>query len=1082
MRDGMAKHMEHQLAATKAAQQPPQPLAAAPCSKERRGEDVAAGNDSQEARRLVLRLKPVTPSAANTRTQQEPTRTTQEQTQDKRLKALMPTTTTTPLINGPPATNPRTRSAKRTRALEETPPRNAREAPDAPAQPEEPLAPQALSAEAIQRLISRWSTGTRITVTWAQAIGLPQEVWHGTIAAKERMSDGTSVLVRYDNTQQHSLPPEHDITIYSIERVTTKAIKAAKQKDAPKMYCPPREAGKNYVAWETFVSALRSTRATLPFHLWMAWAGVVKQALVNIRLALRGDDINAKDKALIDFLLLPSDYVPNRKIRHLEHSLKHQQPASASSQTLRKELSDDDRAVLRAMDLAEQGLLSRASKALIPAKIADLADDRAAVKAREKFPAPHAQLKHCIKARVIAPFAADDVHLFLHQLGNGASGGLTGWTKELLMAAVRTDQSIASDLGILCAEILNETFSPEAQEICRMHKFVALEKDAVDYDVRPICPGDALQKLIGALCFHLDAPKLAPWQVGIGMPNAAATVLDEVTTHIREGKFIATIDAKNAFNAVSRSTIEEILASTDNMPFLAQYFRYAYYHPSRMVSQTSKGTFTVSACEGTMQGDLPSGFLFCKAVESAIEISTKSIAWKKAYYDDLTLADGSVSNVVMAFKSLVSTFKAVGIDINHQKCELWCPRPLSADELEAVRELQVKVVDREGAFKLLGAPCGVNVDAMRSIVEKKMESHNAYFERLKNPKMDARLAYTLLRVCGTPRFNYLCQMVDPKVMYPFYQRFDDCITATFATIVGTEPNRATIFTASGAGLSRFILHGPYLFTKTQALIHRKRLDTQPPNEQEFSTSNPFEESHVRSACGNHASTWMQYAEVQCGINSEDFVYAMQLRCQFFQRKYKTCTCSFKFSSASDIECLGHLLTCSENTYGYLQRHDEILAELKTVLRNFAFAMQAEPRQFSGPNDDQRPDLLVFSPWNSSVIDVSVVTNIAKSHAHLGSPADGAASDKVTKHRINVESKGDYTFFPVIFESSGLVHGDFDAWVAFLQRQVILGSRKQFRRAMCFAASVALQRGNARIIKHAYARLEAANRFGSRSNY
>jgi len=64
------------------------------------------------------------------------------------------------------------------------------------------------------------------------------------------------------------------------------------------------------------------------------------------------------------------------------------------------------------------------------------------------------------------------------------------------------------------------------------------------------------------------------------------------------------------------------------------------------------------------------------------------------------------------------------------------------------------------------------------------------------------------------------------------------------------------------------------------------------------------------------------------------------------------------------------------------------------------------------------------------------------------------------------------------EASGHIDPAFDTFVRTLANDLPIGSAKHFRRAMCFAASVGLQRGNAKILKHAYARLEEAATFGT----
>jgi hypothetical protein len=149
-----------------------------------------------------------------------------------------------------------------------------------------------------------------------------------------------------------------------------------------------------------------------------------------------------------------------------------------------------------------------------------------------------------------------------------------------------------------------------------------------------------------------------------------------------------------------------------------------------------------------------------------------------------------------------------------------------------------------------------------------------------------------------------------------------------------------------------------------------------------------------------------------------------------------------------------------------------------VLRHYGFCTQHEPRQFGGSTKETRPDATVFLARISQVFDVTVVTNTASSHVHEADPAANAAAAKEAKHGENVRSQGTYEFVPLAMTSSGHVDPEFDNLVSTLSHDLPLGTTKQFRRSMCFAVSVGLQRGNARILKHAYHRLEEAATWGS----
>lgn len=94
------------------------------------------------------------------------------------------------------------------------------------------------------------------------------------------------------------------------------------------------------------------------------------------------------------------------------------------------------------------------------------------------------------------------------------------------------------------------------------------------------------------------------------------------------------------------------------------------------------------------------------------------------------------------------------------------------------------------------------------------------------------------------------------------------------------------------------------------------------------------------------------------------------------------------------------------------------------------------------------------------------------------PSKMAAQAKTNTHGTAVSDKGAYVFIPVVTESSGHCHNTLDTLIAMLSRELPRHKRKEFHRAFCFATSVGLQRGNARILKHAYSRLVSSVTFGT----
>jgi hypothetical protein len=727
--------------------------------------------------------------------------------------------------------------------------------------------------------------------------------------------------------------------------------------------------------------------------------------------------------------------------------------------------------------MAHQGLLRKSAQALAPAKVADMNDPSLFAAAQAKFPSPTVATSPVfnIPLRRFPAFDGLQVAAALNRQGNGASGGLFGYTKELLKAAVHCDQSILSDLGVVLAAILSEDFSQLALDVFRAASFVALEKDVAPGaapDIRPIGADCALQKLLGALCFAADAPAVAPWQLGIGRPHACAHILSQTRAAVAGGLAVLTLDGRNAFNSVSRRAIEARLQSSP-VPHLRQYFRLKYYAPTAMVARTTTGPRIIWCSSGTVQGSLPSGWFFADALHDVLDDVACTL--RLAYLDDITLAD-TPDGLLDILPVLIQRLEAIGIALNLDKCELYSPVPLAPATLLRAEKFGLKIIPPDGAFKIVGGCVGHPV-ASAAIIGKKFEAIRTWFTRVQAPQLDARLAYTLLRSCGVPKFNHLCAMHDCDLMTPFYTAMQDLQAQAMEQITGIPAHSPSLIRASGAGLPHWPTHGPHLRTATLAALRGDRVQPSPTPVDSVDIQHPSSSAHRASALGNHASSWMMFGRGT--LSGEEFATAMRLRCEYWPDSVGHCTCGFPFPVEDAMSCYAHLLHCPDNTFSALGRHDGVCSDIDALVRTAGFHTRREPTDFGGELDEKRPDLTVFTAKLSAVIDVTIVTNFCRSYCNLGAgaAAANARQKKDAKHAQNVESAGPYRFFPIVIESSGHCDSSIDDFSRFLASRLPFGAQKPFRAKMNHTIAAAVQRGNARIVQAAFARIAASHQFG-----
>ena len=203
-------------------------------------------------------------------------------------------------------------------------------------------------------------------------------------------------------------------------------------------------------------------------------------------------------------------------------------PTSSSNDLPRPAIAPDKSQVRRCISLARDGLLSRAVSSLTPSPVLNLALPGALDCAQSKFPA----LKEVIPPTIsTAPtISAELVREALHKMANGAASGFTGWTKEILRAACDADPIIASLLAEVFSRILRGGYDALTMRCLCATRFIGLQKHnrPANEDMRPICIGDVLHRLLAACCAAASPIPLPPWQLGCGAPNGVEKAAHKV--------------------------------------------------------------------------------------------------------------------------------------------------------------------------------------------------------------------------------------------------------------------------------------------------------------------------------------------------------------------------------------------------------------------------------------------------------------------------------------------------------------------------------------------------------------------------
>jgi len=172
----------------------------------------------------------------------------------------------------------------------------------------------------------------------------------------------------------------------------------------------------------------------------------------------------------------------------------------------------------------------------------------------------------------------------------------------------------------------------------------------------------------------------------------------------------------------------------------------------------------------------------------------------------------------------------------------------------------------------------------------------------------------------------------------------------------------------------------------------------------------------------------------------------------------------------------HALACKHNQGFVTQRHDQVVATLARYARIAELPCKMEPSgtELQG-QPHNKPDLRITLANKRTYVDARIVNCLAPSNRARAltqlAVADKAAKDKTTKWAPKANAVG-ATFVPFVAETPGGLHkqavGLIKA-IAAACSDYAMYSRLEMLTTLTQAVAVAIQRGNARILKEAWRR-------------
>ena len=347
-----------------------------------------------------------------------------------------------------------------------------------------------------------------------------------------------------------------------------------------------------------------------------------------------------------------------------------------------------------------------------------------------------------------------------------------------------TEKQIGNSLLVSLTNFTNFILAGKVPDWVRPQFFGAtlLAFTKKDGGVRPIAVGVTLRRLAAKVACRVATTDclthLKPRQLGVGVKGGAEALVHgarQYLDNLPDDHVFVKLDFTNAFNSVRRDAMRE--AVLRHAPSLLGYVDSAYGG----VTTLHFGEHEIDSAEGIQQGDPLGPLLFCLVIHPLlINIQAEFVS---GYLDDIGIG-GQVEVVAEDVRQLEQEAKALGLVLNHKKCEvIGAPEAIAAWNTTGPAFAMPPLSEST----LLGAPIqsgtGVN-----SALASKTEDLRTMSARLSFLPSHAAL-YLLRNAFALPKLLYLLRTAPCSDSNELAQ-YDDVLRAALASLLNVELSTA----------------------------------------------------------------------------------------------------------------------------------------------------------------------------------------------------------------------------------------------------------------------------------------------------
>ncbi|MDQ7008659.1 MAG: reverse transcriptase domain-containing protein [Acidobacteriota bacterium] len=782
------------------------------------------------------------------------------------------------------------------------------------------------------------------------------------------------------------------------------------------------------------------TRGSVPPQACGHWGAIVGRTL---RKAAAAPTVAEREAAIVEFFTLPTRYLPEnssstRIVKHLQTDTPFNIKMRVNNRPQRDRDDDDkvERLKEAAHRLAMDQKLKTVNKLINNGLDGDIPfDEKVEMLQRKLVPREEDEVFEAFPREEVPMFSANELKNALKAINRQCATSIDGWTKDLLQDAMRGAPGIEEDLTFVLHYLLTQELGTLLGEIMRAARLIGIVKPAGG--IRPIAIASLFLKILGTIALSRDGIKPSREQYAIGRKDGCLTIIHELYADMArlrvldpDGEYVyVKFDMSNAFNAIRRAFVK--LQLQGHSSTTRQYFRLTYGAASSLAVYGAGQFKTLMMDDGVRQGDSTSSYFFCIGVDGALRELVQKNYLCKMYCDDLTMIVRK-RDVEQAMADVTAAFAKIGLSVNADKTDVYDPS-----------------VPRYTPFVILGA----DFACTRMFEEEKIAKQMKYFDTLMRLPLHPQLKITLLRLCGSPRLQYISRCMPPDAIKALTRAFDDRLRAALFQTLRLPPGESIptemIYHRYGAGFPNYPDVAPKLFAST-----RDQLLQGIQGHVELVTSDVTILSR-RTAQHNLDAEWLWY---DGELSPAQFIAAYCIRLGFLPphlRVHPTkCACGTVVTN--DHEQIDHSLRCDHFTQvKHYTRHNIVRDAIARVCTLYGITTVKEPRVYHYDSGKKRPDLL-FSTGVPVATDITIVQPVTDVPGKASKAAD---KEKKKIHDAATKALG-HCFISGACEVYGLIGTELTSLIKYLADDLPRPYQWGFRIQLTRSIAVALAQGRA----------------------